>query len=444
MFQINPTSNEITQLVPKTFKELWFTEVAHLQEWIAKMPESLGEEFYSFRPKGASYVSLGQRPRKDQPISQALKGRSNAGRRLRNIKSPFQGLCSWGDRIPRVSPWASIGDTVGVYFNSPRRTDSLEVKLRPNGATYASLGQRPNLKKRDPKLRPNGASYVSLGQRPNLKRREPKLRPNGATYVSLGQRPNLKRGEPKFRPKGASYVSLGQRPRKDKPINQALKGRSKSCLSLLQKTRSTSCSRPKKENHLLKNRCAQTSMHIWQRFLKIWNAQPSLSTRLMITFTSSFYSTVLKHFQTWLQILKRLLQNGLKHNPHHWNRFHGKQGLGRSPLASLISQRLKYILRNKKNIIGRLASKMSCGAFLTNMGSTMMNAISGIKSPFQGLFSWVGRLPRVSPWADIGDTVGVWGRRCVGMMFPKMEMVSFETVFLEATFKSEIEAVKRT
>lgn len=44
MFQINPTSNKITQLVPKTFKELGFTEVAHLQEWIAKMPESLGEE----------------------------------------------------------------------------------------------------------------------------------------------------------------------------------------------------------------------------------------------------------------------------------------------------------------------------------------------------------------------------------------------------------------
>ena len=44
MYQINATSNEIVQLVPKTFKELGFTEVAHLQEWIAKMPESLGEE----------------------------------------------------------------------------------------------------------------------------------------------------------------------------------------------------------------------------------------------------------------------------------------------------------------------------------------------------------------------------------------------------------------
>ena len=44
MFQINSTSNEIVQLVPKSFSELGFTERGHLQEWIAKMPESLGEE----------------------------------------------------------------------------------------------------------------------------------------------------------------------------------------------------------------------------------------------------------------------------------------------------------------------------------------------------------------------------------------------------------------
>lgn len=44
MFQINPTSNEIVQLVPKRFSDLGFTERGHLQEWIAKMPESLGEE----------------------------------------------------------------------------------------------------------------------------------------------------------------------------------------------------------------------------------------------------------------------------------------------------------------------------------------------------------------------------------------------------------------
>ncbi|HAV12866.1 MAG TPA: hypothetical protein DCX06_05140 [Opitutae bacterium] len=44
MFQINSTSNEIVQLVPKRFSDLGFTERGHLQEWMAKMPESLGEE----------------------------------------------------------------------------------------------------------------------------------------------------------------------------------------------------------------------------------------------------------------------------------------------------------------------------------------------------------------------------------------------------------------
>jgi len=44
MFQINSTSNEIIKLAPKRFSELGFTERGHLQEWIAKMPEALGEE----------------------------------------------------------------------------------------------------------------------------------------------------------------------------------------------------------------------------------------------------------------------------------------------------------------------------------------------------------------------------------------------------------------
>lgn len=44
MFQINTASNEIIQLIPKRFSDLGFTERGHLQEWIAKMPESLGEE----------------------------------------------------------------------------------------------------------------------------------------------------------------------------------------------------------------------------------------------------------------------------------------------------------------------------------------------------------------------------------------------------------------
>jgi hypothetical protein len=44
MYQINPTTNEIIPLPPKRFAELGYKEREHLQEWIAKCPEALGEE----------------------------------------------------------------------------------------------------------------------------------------------------------------------------------------------------------------------------------------------------------------------------------------------------------------------------------------------------------------------------------------------------------------
>lgn len=44
MYQIDKTTNSITALSSKGFGELGFSERAHLQEWIAKCPECLGEE----------------------------------------------------------------------------------------------------------------------------------------------------------------------------------------------------------------------------------------------------------------------------------------------------------------------------------------------------------------------------------------------------------------
>lgn len=44
MYQIDKMSNSITALAVKGFGELGFNERAHLQEWIAKCPECLGEE----------------------------------------------------------------------------------------------------------------------------------------------------------------------------------------------------------------------------------------------------------------------------------------------------------------------------------------------------------------------------------------------------------------
>ena len=44
MYQINRETNNIIQLKERRFSELGFRERDHLQEWLAKNPEVLGEE----------------------------------------------------------------------------------------------------------------------------------------------------------------------------------------------------------------------------------------------------------------------------------------------------------------------------------------------------------------------------------------------------------------
>tara|TARA_Y100000589_G_C27056777_1_gene589678 strand:+ start:854 stop:1042 length:189 start_codon:yes stop_codon:yes gene_type:complete len=45
MFKIDRNTNAITPLEQKSFSSLGFREREHLQEWIAKHPSSLGEDF---------------------------------------------------------------------------------------------------------------------------------------------------------------------------------------------------------------------------------------------------------------------------------------------------------------------------------------------------------------------------------------------------------------
>lgn len=49
MYQIKRNLNNIIQLQERSFSELGFREREHLQEWIAKNPEVLGEELLSKR-----------------------------------------------------------------------------------------------------------------------------------------------------------------------------------------------------------------------------------------------------------------------------------------------------------------------------------------------------------------------------------------------------------
>ena len=49
MYQINKEKNNILSLEQKSFSELGFRERDHLQEWIAKNPEVLGDSFLLFK-----------------------------------------------------------------------------------------------------------------------------------------------------------------------------------------------------------------------------------------------------------------------------------------------------------------------------------------------------------------------------------------------------------
>ena len=153
---------------------------------------------------------------------------------------------------PNGAPYASPGQRPGYA----RRPLNLGLKARPNGRTvrpqgvalrYLDAGALPlwNGTCGLPLFRPNGAPYASPGQRPGYARRPLNLglkaRPNGRTvrpqgvalrYLDAGALPlwNGTCGLPLFRPNGAPYASPGQRPGYgSKRTDQALKGRPKPC-----------------------------------------------------------------------------------------------------------------------------------------------------------------------------------------------------------------------
>ena len=71
----------------------------------------LNTQHSTLSPKGASYASLGQRPRNPATPSRALKGRSIWGCR---VMPPLQGLIDSEGKRPRALPRAGIDHTVGV------------------------------------------------------------------------------------------------------------------------------------------------------------------------------------------------------------------------------------------------------------------------------------------------------------------------------------------
>jgi RecB family endonuclease NucS len=61
MFKIDRASNSVTSLTTRTFEELAFKERANLQEWIAKEPSCLGEEFLIIQKEFSGFSDTHER-----------------------------------------------------------------------------------------------------------------------------------------------------------------------------------------------------------------------------------------------------------------------------------------------------------------------------------------------------------------------------------------------
>ena len=61
MFVIDKATNSIQSLTPKSFSELGFKERAHLQEWIAGNPETLGEKLLIIQKEFSDFSETNRR-----------------------------------------------------------------------------------------------------------------------------------------------------------------------------------------------------------------------------------------------------------------------------------------------------------------------------------------------------------------------------------------------
>jgi hypothetical protein len=67
MYQIDKTSNNLIKLEERLFGELGIRERDHLQEWIAKNPEVLGEELLIIQKEFSGFNDTNERLRPASP-----------------------------------------------------------------------------------------------------------------------------------------------------------------------------------------------------------------------------------------------------------------------------------------------------------------------------------------------------------------------------------------
>ena len=61
MYRINKLDNNITKLEARKFSDLGFREREHLQEWIAKNPDVLGEELLIIQKEYSGFNDTNER-----------------------------------------------------------------------------------------------------------------------------------------------------------------------------------------------------------------------------------------------------------------------------------------------------------------------------------------------------------------------------------------------
>ena len=61
MYQRDKINNDLIKLEPRQFSDLGFKERDHLQEWIAKNPEVLGEELLIIQKEYAGFNDTKER-----------------------------------------------------------------------------------------------------------------------------------------------------------------------------------------------------------------------------------------------------------------------------------------------------------------------------------------------------------------------------------------------
>ncbi len=261
---------------------------------------------------------------------------------------------------------------------------------------------------------PEGAIYASPGQRPGTWFCTAVVSPEGAICASPGQRPGAWFCNVVVSPERAIYASLGQRPGVSiHPITQALKGRRKPCRNRLHVSTFIWSSAPRTGNDSSRTRSGFHYTPIWLPCCKTLDAPRSLSipSKIMHICSSTFPERCPSVKRS--RMSRNRHPNGSRRRVRHFDFLPGNPAMVRSPFPNPILKPFGPISPNNRNIIADEPFRKSSGSFSTDTVLPSTSGMSGIRqrfrSPFQGSHALRPSIPRALPWAVIVRPVGAEG-----------------------------------